>query len=144
MYDIPVVFHFKVEFKQGEPDADNRFQEITGLNAEVAVEEFREGGLNEYSHKLPTGAKYGNLVLKRGFITDSEISEWCREAVENFTFKRKDITVSLLNEAHEPLAAWEFTGTWPVKWSISDFKAQDNALALESLELAYRMFRRVK
>jgi len=144
MYEIPTVFHFKVEFNLGEPDADNRFQEVTGLNAEIAVEEVREGGLNEYAHKLPTGAKYGNLVLKRGFITDSAITDWCRDALENFLFDPVDVDISLLNEEHEPLAAWQFMRAWPVKWSLSDFKAQDNALAVESMELAYRMFRRVK
>src|ERR1051325_6236656 len=46
------------------------FSEATGLHAEVEVEEYREGGVNEYIHRLrgpvrpPT-----NLVLKRG-ITD--------------------------------------------------------------------------
>lgn len=144
MYEIPPVFHFKVEFQLGEPRADNRFQEVTGLGGEVAVEEVREGGLNEYAHKLPNGAKYGNLVLKRGFITDSAISEWCRDALENFDFKPVDVDVSLLDEKHEPLASWQFMGAWPVKWSLSDLKAQENALAVESLELAYRMIRRVK
>jgi phage tail-like protein len=144
MYDIPAVFHFKVEFNRGEPTADNRFQEVTGLSAEIAVEEFREGGLNEYAHKLPNGAKYGNLALKRGFITDSSVTEWCRNAVENFDFDPLDVNISLLDKDHEPLAAWQFTGAWPVKWSVSDLKAQENALVVESLELAYRMFRRIK
>jgi phage tail-like protein len=144
MYEIPTVFHFKVEFSLGEPDADNRFQEVAGLNAEIALEEVREGGLNEYAHKLPTGAKYANLVLKRGFITDSAITDWCRNALENFLFDPVDVDISLLNEEHEPLAVWQFMRAWPVKWSLSDFKAQDNALAVESMELAYRMFRRVK
>ncbi len=144
MYEIPAVFHFKVEFRLGEPESDNRFQEVTGLSAEVTVEEVKEGGLNEYVHKLPNGAKYGNLVLKRGFITDSSVTDWCRDAVEAFDFDPRDVSVSLLDEKHEPLASWEFMGAWPVKWSISDFKAQENALAVESMELAYRMFRRVK
>ncbi|RLA03854.1 MAG: glycerol acyltransferase [Gammaproteobacteria bacterium] len=143
MHNIPAGFHFKVEFKLGEPTADNRFQEVTGLTAEVTVEELREGGLNQYAHKLPTGAKYGNLLLKRGFISDSSITDWCRNALENFSFDPVDVGISLLNEKHEPLAVWEFMGAWPVKWSVSDFKAQENALVIESLELAYRMFRKV-
>lgn len=142
MHDIPVVFHFKVEFGAGDADEDNRFQEVTGLSAEVSTEEFREGGLNAYAHRLPTGAKYGNLVLKRGFLDGSKIAKWCRDAVENFIFETKDVTVTLLNEEHEPLATWHFLGAYPVKWSLSDFKAQENALAVESLELAYRMFRK--
>ncbi len=142
MHDIPVVFHFKVEFGAGSADQDNRFQEATGLSAEVSTEEFREGGLNGYAHRIPTGAKYGNLVLKRGFINDSEVGAWFRKAVEDFVFNPQDVTVSLLNEAHEPLAVWNFLRAYPVKWSVSDFKAQDNALAIESLELAYRSFRK--
>jgi phage tail-like protein len=142
MYDIPVVFHFKVEFGAGSAEQDNRFQEVTGLSAEVTTEELREGGLNECAHRLPTGAKYGNLTLKRGFINDSEVSAWCRKAVENFEFERRDVTVTLLNEEHNPLATWNFTGAYPVKWSLADFKAQENALAIETLELAYAMFRK--
>jgi phage tail-like protein len=142
MHDIPVVFHFKVEFGAGSADQDNRFQEVTGLSAEVTTEELREGGLNEYAHRLPTGAKYGNLTLKRGFINDSEVSKWCRKAVENFEFEPKDVAVTLLNEEHDPLATWNFTKAYPVKWLLADFKAQENALAIETLELAYAMFRK--
>lgn len=142
MLDVPVVFHFKVEFGANSSEADNRFQEVTGLAAEITVEELKEGGLNEYAHKLPSGAKYGNLVLKRGYIHDSTVSEWCRKAIENFSFETKTVTVSLLNEQHETLANWQFIRAWPVKWSVSDLKAQDNALVIESLELAYAMFRK--
>ncbi len=143
MHEIPVVFHFMVEFGTSFPGQDVRFQEVTGLSAEVSTEELREGGLNEYAHRLPTGAKYGNLVLKRGFLSSSQVAKWFRKAVESFEFEPRDVTVTLLNEEHEPLAAWSFLRAYPVKWSISDFKAQENALAVESMELAYRSFRRV-
>lgn len=142
MRDFPVGFHFKVEFGPSSADQDVRFQEVTGLGAEVSTEEFREGGLNEYSHRLPTGAKYGNLVLKRGLMPDSELSKWCRKAVENFEFEPKDVTVTLLDEEHNPLATWSFVRAYPVKWSISDLKAQENAIVVESLELAYSRFRK--
>jgi phage tail-like protein len=142
VHDIPVVFHFKVEFGSSSEDQDHRFQEVSGLSAEVTTEEVREGGLNEYAHRLPAGAKYGNLVLKRGFITGSDVGTWFRKAVENFEFETRDVTVSLLNEKHEPLATWSFVRAYPVKWSVSDFKAQENALVVESMELAYRSFRK--
>lgn len=142
MHEIPVVFHFKVEFGASSAEQDNRFQEVTGLSAEVTTEEYREGGLNEYTHRLPTGAKFGNLVLKRGYVSDSEITDWFRSAVEDFAFEPRDVTVTLLNEQHDPLATWNFTQAYPVKWAIADFKAQENALAIESLELVYQMFRK--
>ncbi len=142
MHNIPVVFHFKVEFGPTSDDQDNRFQEVTGLSGELTTEEFREGGLNEYAHRLPTGAKYGNLVLKRGFIADSSLGTWVQDAVEKFKFEPKDVLVTLLNEEHDPLASWNFLGAYPVKWSMADLKAQDNALAIESLELVYRQMRK--
>jgi phage tail-like protein len=149
MHDIPVVFHFKVEFDALEPgemssaDQDNRFQEVSGLTAEISTEELREGGLNEYAHRIPTGAKYGNLVLKRGFINSSEVTKWCRAALENFQFQPRNVLVTLLNDQHDPLAGWYFIRAYPVKWSISDLKAQENSLVVESLELAYSKFRKV-
>jgi phage tail-like protein len=75
-------------------------------------------------------------------LNDSQVTKWVRDAIENGIFEPRDISVILLNEEHEPLASWAFAKAWPVKWSISDFKAQDNALVIESLELAYRMFRK--
>ncbi len=143
MFELPVVFHFGVSFGMLSAFADNRFQEVSGLTAEVGTEELREGGLNEFGYRLPTGAKYGNLILKRGYVTGSEVREWCRQAIEEFTFAPREVAVALLNEEHLPLAVWSFVKAYPVKWSISDFKAQENALAIESMELAYSSFRKV-
>ena len=142
MYDIPVGFHFRVEFNLGEGTNDNRFQEVGGLTQELTTEEFREGGVNDHAYKLPNGTKYGNLVLKRAMFLDSEVIKWCRDALENFSFKPTNVLVSLLNESHTPLAAWQFSHAWPVKWSISEFKGQDNSMVIESLELAYQFFRK--
>ncbi len=143
MPDIPVVFHFKVELALGSANQDIRFQEVSGLSAEVSTEEYQEGGLNQYTHRLPTGTKYSNLILKRGYLQGSRVTAWCRQAVERFVFEPTDATVTLLNDQHEPLAGWSFSGAYPVKWSVSDLKAQESALVVESLELAYRCFRKV-
>ena len=142
MYDIPVVFHFKVEFDEIGSGDDVRFQEVNGLSAEINVEELREGGQNLFAHRLPNGAKYGNLVLKRGMLNDSDVAKWCRDAIENFEFAPKDATVYLLDEENDPLATWHFLRTYPVKWSIADLKAQENAIVVETLELAYQRFRK--
>jgi len=136
-YKIPVGFHFSVEFGIGEDDIDHRFQEVAGMGAEITTEDLREGGA-DVTYKLPTGIKFSNLVLKRGLITDSKVLDWCRDAIELFIFKPKNVKVNLLDENHTALASWKFIGAYPVKWSISDFKAQDNSLVIESMELTFR------
>ncbi len=144
-YYPPPGFHFKVEFGIANSDNDTRFQEVSGLASEVGVEELEEGGENRFTHRLPKRVKYGNLVLKRGLLTDSKLISWLRDAIENFEFETTTVTVKLLNEVHQPLGyVYNFSGVWPVKWSVSDFKAQENAIVVETLELAYRYFRRVE
>lgn len=144
-YYPPVGFHFRVEFNlDGLKDGDVRFQEVSGLSAELGVEEVTEGGENRFAHRLPARAKYSNLTLKRGLLTESRLIDWCKNAIENFDFEPTTVNVTLLNENHEPLAdTLSFIRAWPVKWTVSDFKAQDNGLVVETLELTYNYFSRI-
>ena len=141
----PVGFHFRVTFSiGGVGEKDSRFQEVSGLSAELGTEELQEGGENRFVHRLPTLPKYGNLVLKRGLLTDSGLIKWCRDAIENFSFEPTTVDVTLLNEKHQPLGfTYSFVKAWPVKWAISDFKAQENGLVVETLELSYNYFTRI-
>ena len=146
VYYPPVGFHFRVEFTlDGMQDGDVRFQEVSGLSAELGIEEVVEGGGNRFPHRLPTRAKYSNLILKRGLLTDSRLIDWCSDAIENFDFEPTTVNVTLLNENHEPVAeSYSFVRAWPVKWAVSDFKAQENSIVVETLELAYNYFSRIR
>src|SRR6266487_1328379 len=140
VYEIPRVYHFKVEFLDisGTIDNDVRFQDVTGLSAEMGFEEIQEGGENRFTHRLPTRAKYSNLILKRAMLTDSGLIKWFKDAIENFEFSPSTVLVKLLDQDHEPLVTWNFIKAWPVKWTISDFRATENAIAIETIELAYQ------
>ena len=141
----PVGFHFRVHFDlDGLQDQDTRFQEVTGLAAELGIEEVAEGGENRFSHRLPTRGRYTNLVLKRGLLVDSGLVQWCKDAIENQIFEPTTVDVTLLNDTHEPLGdTFSYQRCWPVKWAVSDYKAQENAIVIETLELAYSFYRRV-
>ena len=82
-YNLPVSFHFKVDFGSGY-DNDAMFQEVGGLSAEIGVEELVVGGENMFTYRLPTRAKYANLVLKRGMILNSNLIDWFKNAIEVF------------------------------------------------------------
>lgn len=144
-YYPPVGFHFRVEFGLsgiGTGDADARFQSVSGLDQALTVFEIEEGGENRFKHRVPNRPSYGNLILKRGMLTDSKLIAWFRNAVEHFIFLPIDLRVTLLNESHEPLQSWTFRNAWPVKWSVSEFNAQENGLVSETIELAYSYFKR--
>jgi phage tail-like protein len=142
-YYPPVGFHFKVEFQGvSSDDSDTRFQEVSGLTAEIGTEELQVGGENRFAYRLPIRAKYNNLILKRGMLRDSGLISWFTSAIEDFEFKPADINVYLLNENHEVTTSWIFIQAYPVKWVISDLKAMDNALIIETIELVYQYFKR--
>ena len=146
-YYPPLGFHFRVEFlteSNNRKFSDTSFQEVSGLSVEIATEELSEGGVNNYSHRLPGKVKFGNLVLKRGLVQDSKLANWIQQAVENYSFDPLTVHVSLLNAQHKPLMSWHFYRSWPVKWITSDFKAQDNSIVVETVELAYERFVRRK
>lgn len=133
MYPLPV-FHFQVEWggtKLG-------FSEVTGLNFEVQVIEYRHGLSPEYSTiKMPGMPKYGNLTLKRGVIQgDNEFYDWINEIKLN-KIDRRDITISLLNEDHDPVMTWSVRNAWPTKITSPDLKASGNEVAIESIEIAH-------
>jgi len=139
----PVGFHFKVEINLpdvAQQDRETRFQEVGGLNKTVDIEEWKEGGENRFAHRFPNPVKYANIVLKRGMLTKSDLIKWCFDAIDNFIFKPADMTITLLNEEHKPLSVWNVSKAFPVKWSTSDFKAQENSIVVETLELAFQYF----
>jgi len=140
-YNLPVTFHFNVDMGSDEGD-DIRFQEVNGLTAEISVEELVVGGENMFTYRLPVRAKYNNIILKRGMLKNSKLIDWFRNAVEHFQFEPRDIKINLLNEKNEPVAFWKVIQAYPVKWVISDFKASENALVIETIELAYQYFQR--
>lgn len=142
-YYPPVAFHFSVKIL-GLPsgDADMRFSEVSGLSSEVVTEEVPEGGENRFVQRYPVRSKYSDLVLRRGLLVRSEIRDWIERAVDELIIEPRDVHVALLDSEHQMLMGWDFNGAWPVKWSLSDLNASSNTVAIESLTLSYRFFRR--
>ncbi|WP_423126893.1 phage tail protein [Gaoshiqia sp. Z1-71] len=137
-YYPPLAFHFKVEFTNLKSEYE--FQSVSGLTIDFDTEEFAEGGENRFKHKLPVRTKFPNLVLKRGLLTDSSLAKWCREALEDFNISPTDLTISLLNEEHEPLMTWNVVHAYPLKWAMADFNAEESKMVIETIELAYNYF----
>jgi phage tail-like protein len=138
-YHPPLGFHFKVEFANLK--GEFQFQSVSGLTVDLETEEIGEGGENRFKHKLPVKTKFPNLVLKRGMLVDSKLIKWCREAVDDFNITPTDLTISLLNEKHEPLITWNVVHAYPVKWATADFNAEESKMVVETIELAYNYFK---
>ena len=112
------------------------FSEVSGLNAEVEVLSYEEGGKNGFVHKLPGRVKFPNVTLKRGTTDSLELWDWFVQAV-NGKIERRDVGILLYNQEGQAEREWTLERAYPVKWTGPDFKAGDNAIAIETLELAH-------
>jgi phage tail-like protein len=141
-YYPPVGFHFKVEFLGLSPNGnDCRFTEVSGLSVEMLTEEAAEGGENRFTQKYPVRAMYPEMVLKRGVLVNSAVTDWIRECIEDFKIEPKNIDINLLNENHEPLFTWHVINAYPTKWAVGDLNSTNNAVLVENLQFSYQYFR---
>lgn len=135
MADYPLAkFHFSVDWGGTKIG----FTEVSGLDVETEVIEYRDGANPEYSKtKMPGMQKFSNITMKRGtFNSDNEFYEWWNTVQLN-TIDRRDITINLLNEEHEPVVTWKVKNAWPTKVQSTDLKGDGNETAIESVEIAH-------
>jgi phage tail-like protein len=132
-YPLPN-FHFQVEWGGSRIG----FTEVSGLDISIDPIEYREGSSPEYhTMKMPGMQKFGNITMKRGvFRSDNDYYNWLNTVQLN-TIERRDLTISLLNESHEPVMVWKVKNAWPVRLTSTDLKSDSNTVAIESLELAH-------
>jgi len=136
-YPLPK-FHFQVEWGGTRLG----FTEISGLDFETEVIEYREGSYKTYNKtKQPGLTKYSDITLKRGtFLGDFEFFELWRktmmfqEGKEKF---RRDIVIKLLDEEHSPIISWSVLNAWPRKVQYADLKADANEIIIETMILVH-------
>ena len=137
-YPLPK-FHFKVTFGETEFNCT----EVSGLDFEREVIEYRAGADNEYHKtKQPGMSKYSNITVKRGTFVDKSkefYNEWIKtvyfqEGEEQF---RGDLTISLLDESHLAVVSWKAAQAYITKIQSTDLKAEGNEIAIETAEFVH-------
>ncbi|HEY7343071.1 MAG TPA: phage tail protein [Ktedonobacterales bacterium] len=112
------------------------FTEVSGLQLEMEVMEYQEGGVNDFVHRLPGRTKSSNLVLKRGITSSNEFFNWYTQLAQG-QIKTKNISVVMYNLKGLAMVRWNLINAYPVKWIGPQFKAHDSTAAIETLELAH-------
>lgn len=128
-------FHFKVTI--GEM-GEIAFQEVSGLDTEHDVIEYRAGNSVDFSTvKMPGLRKASDVTLKRGmFNSDTALNDYFNSIKMN-TIARHTVTIQLLDEEQNPMITWTLKNAFPLKVSGTDLNAQNNEVSLEELVLAH-------
>lgn len=134
-------YNFLLEI-DGTSDAVAGFTEVSGINMESDIVEYREGSDTATVRKLAGMRKYGNITLKRGYTTNNELWEWRKTVIDGLT-ERKSGAIVVLNEAREPTLRVEFAEAWVSKYEGPALNATANEAAIESIEIAVEDVRMV-
>ncbi len=127
-------FYFSVTIDGKE----SHFQEVSGLETETQVLEYRHGNSPQFSTiKMPSIAKFGNVTLKKGvFVKDNNFWKWYSQIKMN-TIKRVTVIIKLLDEKGKPTMSWTLQNAFPTKITSTDLKSDGNEIAVETIEFAH-------
>lgn len=130
--------HFRVEWGGTRIG----FIEVSGLSMELDVVPFRDGASPDNSARLLPGQKlFAPVVLRRGIVPgDNDFFDWINSAQLN-QVQRRDVTIQLLNERHEPVVSWHLKNAFPSRLDYAPLSALGSDIAIESLTLVHEGLR---
>ena len=118
---------------QGLSSTVGVFRQCTGLELYLDVYEYREGGRNDFVHRLPGQLNYPNLVLSWGMTDNKALFDWF-EATRRKA-NRMAVTVTLGIQPHT--RSWTFSDAFPVRWTGPQLDVGRGEIATETLEIAH-------
>ena len=142
-------FRFEVTFNRVSGNGptqlgDGGFQEVSGLEVEMDVSDYEEGGRNDTVVRRVGRAKFQPLVCKRGMLgptdgeAEPELWQWFQDIVSGVRpVRRYDGTVHARNQADATMASWRFFRAVPIKIVGPQLNAKSGEIAIEELHLAH-------
>lgn len=132
------------------------FAEAQGIDSDLEIETYQEGGLNTQPHRFFKHTKYQNLVLKKGVTSNAAIWDWHNQIVSNKKKVRKSGVLVLYERGglnlvgaglpgldRMPAAIWMFNNGLPERVHGPSLNAKGNEIAIETLEISHEGLQRV-
>ena len=127
--------HFVVEWGGASPI---QATEVSGLDIEYDVFTYRSGVSKDYGDQMSPGrVRYPNIRIKRNIIRGhNEFYEWIN-TIQLDAVERRNVTIALLDEEHEPFMVWKVRDAFPVRLIGPVLDATGAGPATETLELCH-------
>jgi len=134
-------YNFQVDLQSPGVDIDSPFggfAEVSGLNTELTVAEYRNGNDAEPRVRKVSGIyKVGDVTLKRGILNSTDLWQWISQARTQSVKAQRVVTITLRDEAGEPVESWKLRGCIPLKYSGPTLTGKGGGdVAMEELTLS--------
>lgn len=142
-----IPFRFDVVFRNsdGERLCGGAFSEVSGFEASMSAQSFKEGGRNWGEVQLAGYTTFPALVLKRGVTSVRDFHQWF-----DITTRRANYGYRLDGEIHvydrpwidvgepvKPVLRWKIERALATKFKGPDLSATASEVAIEELHLAH-------
>jgi phage tail-like protein len=122
----------------GEGAIVGGFSDVSGLGVDVSYSEYRNG--NEKFNtvrKVPNTHKLDDITLKRGLVGSTDLFEWLK-TVRDGTADPRNVTITLMDEARNPVAVYTLRNAQPKKYTGPTLAAKGGGeVAMEELSLVH-------
>ena len=110
-------YNFKLEIDGIDA---GQFTSVDGLSIEQEVIEYQNGD-DPLLRKRPGRVKYGDITLKRGYVSESALNDWIEQArTGNGDYTRKTMSIILVDGQDDvELKRWNCFECFPKSWKLS-------------------------
>ena len=114
------------------------FSDVSGLMTEMTVAEYRNGNDPEnHVQKIPGVHKVSDVTLKRGIVKSEDLWQWIEDVRRNGVAAKRDVVITLRDEAGSPVEAWRLNRVFPLKYTGPTLAAKGGGdVAMEELVLS--------
>lgn len=114
------------------------FSDVSGLGVEVNYSDYRNGNDRENTvRKVQNTFKQEDVTLKRGLVGATKLFDWVRRVREG-TYQPRNVSITLLDEARNPVATFRLRNAQPKKWVGPTLAAKGGGeVAMEELHLVH-------
>ncbi len=107
--------------------------------------EYRNGNDKENHVRKVAGIhKVSDVTLKRGILNSKTLFDWISQTRTQGPAAQRNVTITLLDEAHTPVQTWVLRGVIPMKYTGptlagkggGDVAMEEIALSAEAMEIS--------
>lgn len=122
------------------------FTSVKGLQLDIEVDTYVEGGENGYVHQLPGRMTWPNIVLRRGVVQTDALFDWVRKTSgDDFATNGNKLTrctgaIVLMSSQNKRLRSYELKSAFPIRWTGPRLNVDVHEPLVEELEVAHHGF----
>lgn len=134
-------YAFKVYIPGFSDEALAHFTDCSSLSAVVTAIKYTEGGASPVTYKLPGAVTYGDIILKYGLTTSTEMYNWFLSGVYG-RIDYRHVSIAMQDTQGQEKFRWDLINTWPSELTCAALSASTQTIAIEQVKLVFSYMKR--